>query len=41
MAHNTTPSSESKKPGRTLKEKRAAKHAKQDAQNAAHKAWEK
>lgn len=30
-----------KKPGRTLKEKRAAKHAKQQATIVAHKAWEK
>ncbi len=30
-----------KKPGRSLKEKRAAKHAKQEAKIVAHKAWEK
>ncbi|MDH4075955.1 MAG: hypothetical protein OEW29_08450 [Acidimicrobiia bacterium] len=30
-----------KKPSRTLKEKRAAKHAKQEAKIVAHKAWEK
>lgn len=30
-----------KKPGRSLKEKRAAKHAKQEAKIVAHKSWEK
>jgi len=41
MPSKPTPSSEPKKPGRSLKEKRAAKHAKQDAQKQARRAWEK
>lgn len=35
------PSGQAKKPGRGLKEKRAAKHAKQEAKATARKAWEK
>lgn len=33
MGNKSTPSSQPKKPARTLKEKRAAKHAKDDAKN--------
>ena len=40
MASKSTPSSQPKKPSRTLKEKRAAKHAKQDAQKQARKGWD-
>jgi hypothetical protein len=40
MATKSTPSSQPKKPSRTLKEKRAAKHAKQDAQKQARRGWE-
>jgi hypothetical protein len=39
MANKDSTSSQSKKPGKSLKEKRAAKHAKQDAQTTARKAW--
>ncbi len=42
MANKETPSStNSKKVGRTAKEKKAAKQEKQVAQTAARKAWEK
>ena len=41
MANKSTTSRQSKKPGRTLKEKRAAKHAKQAAKTEAHKAWDR
>ena len=40
MANKSRPTGEAKKPGRTLKEKRQAKHAKQAAQKQARKAWE-
>lgn len=40
MATKSTPSSQPKKPGRSLKEKRAAKQAKQDAQKKIRKSWE-
>jgi len=40
MASKSTPSSQPKKPGRTLKEKRAAKHSKQEAQKQIHKGWD-
>ena len=40
MAQKSKPSGEAKKPGRTLKEKRAAKHQKQDAQKQEHRSWE-
>ncbi len=40
MAEKSKQSAESKKPGRTLKEKRAAKNAKQAAQKAVRKGWE-
>ncbi len=41
MANKSNQQSQPKKPGRTLKEKRVAKNAKQDAKDLAHKAWEK
>jgi hypothetical protein len=41
MANKSAPSGQSKKPGRSLKEKRAAKHEKQEAKAQAHKAWDK
>ena len=40
MATKSTPSSQPKKPGRSLKEKRAAKHAKKDAQKQVRRGWE-
>jgi hypothetical protein len=40
MATKSTPSSQPKKPGRSLKEKRAAKHAKQEAQKQVRKGWD-
>ena len=40
MASKSTPSSQPKKPSRTLKEKRAAKHSKQEAQKQERKGWE-
>ncbi len=40
MANKSRPAGEAKKPGRTLKEKRQAKHAKQAAQKQARKSWE-
>jgi hypothetical protein len=41
MANKSTPSRQSKKPGRTLKEKRAAKHAKQEEKTQARKIMDK
>jgi len=41
VANKSRTSRQSKKPGRTLKEKRAAKHAKQAAKTEARKAWDK
>jgi hypothetical protein len=41
MANKSRTSTQSRKPGRTLKEKRAAKHAKQAAMTEARKAWDK
>ncbi len=41
MANKQTPSGETKKAGKTLKEKRAAKHAKVDEKTAARKARDK
>ncbi len=38
MGNKSSTSGQDKKPGKTLKEKRAAKHTKQDAQAAARKA---
>jgi hypothetical protein len=40
MASKSTPSSQPKKPSRTLKEKRAAKQSKQEAQKQTRKGWE-
>jgi hypothetical protein len=40
MGSKSTPSSQPKKPTRTLKEKRSEKHAKQDAQKQARRAWD-
>lgn len=40
MAEKSKPSSQTKKPGRSIKEKRVAKHEKQAAQKQAHKAWD-
>ena len=40
MAQKERPAAESKKPGRTLKEKRAAKHEKQAAQKVVRKGWD-
>ena len=40
MGEKSKPTSNSKKPGRSLKEKRAAKHQKQAAQKEAHKSWD-
>jgi hypothetical protein len=40
VAQKSKPSSEAKKPGRTLKEKRAAKHAKQQEHQQQHKTWD-
>jgi len=40
MATKERPSAEAKKPGRSLKEKRAAKNDKQAAQKLARKSWE-
>jgi hypothetical protein len=40
MGEKSKPSAQAKKPGRSLKEKRAAKHEKQASQKQAHKAWD-
>ncbi|MGI8661621.1 MAG: hypothetical protein ACR2LQ_00220 [Acidimicrobiales bacterium] len=40
MAEKSKPSPQGKKPGRSLKEKRAAKNQKQAEQKQAHKSWE-
>ena len=40
MGTKSTPSSQPKKPARTLKEKRAAKHAKQAVQDQVRKGWD-
>jgi hypothetical protein len=40
MATKSTPSSQPKKPSRTLKEKRAAKHAKEAAQKETRRGWD-
>ena len=39
MGSKSTPSSQPKKPSRTLKEKRAAKHAKEAVQQQTRKGW--
>jgi hypothetical protein len=41
MANKSNQSSNPKKPGRSIKEKRAAKHAKQEANNTVRKTWDK
>ncbi len=41
MANKSNQPTNTKKPGRTLKEKRVAKNAKAEATAVAHKAWEK
>jgi hypothetical protein len=40
MASKSKPSAESKKPGRSLKEKPAAKHQKQAENKQSRKGWE-
>ena len=40
MGEKSKPSSQAKKPGRSLKEKRAVKHQKQEAQKQQHKEWD-
>jgi hypothetical protein len=40
MGEKSKPSSQNKKPGKSLKEKRAAKHEKQESQKRAHKGWD-
>ena len=40
MGEKSRPSSEAKKPGKSLKEKRAAKHQKQEAQKQVRKSWD-
>jgi hypothetical protein len=40
MAEKSKPTSQAKKPGRSLKEKRALKHQKQAAKKQEHKGWE-
>jgi hypothetical protein len=40
MGNKSTPSSQPKKPSRTLKEKRAAKHAKEAVQKETRRTWD-
>jgi hypothetical protein len=40
MGEKSKPTSQAKKPGRSLKEKRAAKHQKQATQKQQHKDWD-
>lgn len=40
MGEKSKPTSQAKKPSRSIKEKRAAKHEKQESQKRAHKSWE-
>ncbi len=40
MKAKSKPTGESKKAGRTLKEKRAAKHSKQEEQKQTRRGWE-
>jgi hypothetical protein len=40
MGEKSKPSSNAKKPGRSLKEKRALKNQKKAAQDQAHKSWD-
>jgi hypothetical protein len=40
MGNKSTPSSQPKKPSRTLKEKRSAKHAKEEVQRQTRRGWD-
>lgn len=40
MGNKSTPSSQPKKPSRSLKEKRAAKHVKEEQQKQTRKGWD-
>jgi hypothetical protein len=40
MGEKSKPTSQAKKPGKSIKEKRAAKHEKQASQKQAHKNWD-
>jgi hypothetical protein len=40
MGEKSKQTGESKKPGRSIKEKRAAKHQKEEAQKQARKSWD-
>lgn len=40
MGEKSKPSHQAKKPGKSLKEKRAAKHQKEATQKQAHKDWD-
>ena len=40
MGNKSTPASQPKKPGKTLKEKRAAKHAKEEDRKQARRSWD-
>ena len=40
MGEKSKPGTENKKPGRSIKEKRAAKHMKEEAQKQARKSWD-
>jgi hypothetical protein len=40
MGEKSKPSSQAKKPGRSLKEKRVAKHEKEASRKQAHKEWD-
>jgi hypothetical protein len=40
MGEKSKPTAQAKKPGKSIKEKRAQKHQKQEAQKQAHKSWE-
>jgi hypothetical protein len=40
MGEKSKPGGQGKKVGKSLKEKRAAKHEKEEAQKQAHKAWD-
>lgn len=40
MGNKSTPSSQPKKPSRSLKEKRAQKHAKEEQQKQTRKGWD-
>ena len=41
MGEKSKPTSQGKKPGRSIKEKRAAKHEKEAAQKQVRKGWDK